>query len=209
MRIYDFTRFFVPTFHSILLIKLYEILENILKKLLFPFLMIVSSINHWFSNKNETEEKFSGRSIEASERKFPLRLLMELRYSGAAGITADRVADKSFNNAKIRRAWMYNCGIFVDEPISLSLSLPLLSPSSSFFSPYPFPSLSRLHCLQAMLERRRNTSIFHSGKMSADGNFLKMTRRSPESPSLPLFSFRGGWYCAESRPTIDSSLQTL
>lgn len=90
--------------------------------------MIVSSINHWFSNKNETEEKFSGRSIEASERKFPLRLLMELRYSGAAGITADRVADKSFNNAKIRRAWMYNCGIFVDEPISLSLSLPLLSP---------------------------------------------------------------------------------
>ena len=53
---------------------------------------------------------------------------MELRYSGAAGITADRVADKSFNNAKIRRAWMYNCGIFVDEPyFSLSLSL---SPSS-------------------------------------------------------------------------------
>lgn len=47
---------------------------------------------------------------------------MEFRYSGAAGITADRVADKSFNNAKIRRAWMYNCGIFVDEPISLSLS---------------------------------------------------------------------------------------
>lgn len=152
--------------------------------------MIVSSINHWFSNKNETEEKFSGRLIEASERKFPLRLLMELRYSGAAGITADRVADKSFNNAKIRRAWMYNCGIFVDEPISLSLSLPLLSPSSSFFSPYPFPSLSRLHCLQAMLERRRNTSIFHSGKMSADGNFLKMTRRSPASLLPPVFVSR-------------------
>lgn len=70
-------------------------------------------------------------------RKFPL--LMESRYSGAAGITADRVADKSFNNAKIRRAWMYNCGIFVDEPISLFLSLPLSSPSSSFFSPIPFP----------------------------------------------------------------------
>lgn len=112
---------------------------------------------------------------------------MEFRYSGAAGITADRVADKSFNNAKIRRAWMYNCGIFVDEPISLSLSfffslsLSLPSPFSSFFS-YPFSSLSRLHCLQAMLERRRNTSIFHSGKMSANGNFLKMTRRSPASP---------------------------
>lgn len=62
---------------------------------------------------------------------------MEFRYSGAAGITADRVADKSFNNAKIRRAWMYNCGIFVDEPISLSLSF--------------FLSLSLLSILQLFL----------------------------------------------------------
>lgn len=41
--------------------------------------------------------------------------------------------------------------------------------------------------------------------MSADGNFLKMTR----SRILPLVG--GSWYCAyaESRRTIDSSLQTL
>lgn len=139
---------------------------------------------------------------------------MEPRYSGAAGITADRVADKSFNNVKIRRAWMYNGPVTslrlefsspTNNP-SPSRSLSLLSLTHPIFVSFSFSVYVEASTEPAgLLERRPNTSIFHSGKMSADGNFLKMTR----SRILPLVG--GSWYCAyaESRRTIDSSLQTL
>lgn len=117
---------------------------------------------------------------------------MELRYSGAAGITADRVADKSFNNAKIRRAWMYNCGIFVDEPsFSLSLSLFSLHPPA-FSPPIPFPlcrgcTACRLCSSDAVTHR---FSIL--AKCPRTVIFLRWLVVAPHPPPSPSFRFEEG-----------------
>lgn len=88
---------------------------------------------------------------------------MKLWYSDAAGITADRVADKSSNNVKIRRAGMYRektgnvgaTGIFVEDQESLSLSLSWFSA----FSQQRYSSVAVTHRF-SILAKCPRTVIF-------------------------------------------------